>query len=264
MRFFIDTTMTRALILAPLAVCTALLLAFVFLVPGMQISRTRCEPAKTSSETAVSVPKAVPTFRRRDDLGNILESEGMQVGAELGVQAGHFAKAILSRWTSCRKYVLVDLWRQQQHYKDLANVDNERQEKLYRETLKNLERWSTKTEVCRNYTSICAAQYPDEYFDYVFLDARHDFKGVEQDLTNWWPKVKPNGIMAGHDYLTHADVAPTGQDWTLNYDGTRDTTGTIVQGAVDKFFMSGNSTTNPHYRQVIVSYRADDTWAVRK
>ena len=42
-------------------------------------------------------------------------------------------------------------------------------------------------EICRNFTSVCVQRYPDESFDYVYLDARHDYKGVAQDLENWYP-----------------------------------------------------------------------------
>jgi hypothetical protein len=39
-----------------------------------------------------------------------------------GVQAGLFSKDILARWKSCEKYILVDLWHQQERYDDTANV----------------------------------------------------------------------------------------------------------------------------------------------
>ena len=34
-----------------------------------------------------------------------------------------------------------------------------------------------------------------------YIDARHDYCGCSEDIQNWWPKVKPGGIMAGHDYV---------------------------------------------------------------
>ena len=48
-----------------------------------------------------------------------------------------------------------------------------------------------------------------------------------------------------------------GMDWTLNFDGTRDSTGRVVKGAVDDFF-SGAYARSPlkHCpRQVSVTYR---------
>lgn len=37
--------------------------------------------------------------------------------------------------------------------------------------------------------------------DYIFLDAAHDYESVCADLAAWWPKIRPGGWLAGHDYL---------------------------------------------------------------
>ena len=34
----------------------------------------------------------------------------------------------------------------------------------------------------------------------VFIDADHDYASVKADIAAWRPKVKANGILAGHDY----------------------------------------------------------------
>eukprot|EP00758_Cryptobia_borreli_P017344 Tbor_TRINITY_DN6182_c4_g1::TRINITY_DN6182_c4_g1_i3::g.22011::m.22011 len=77
------------------------------------------------------------------------------------------------------------------------------------------------------------------YFDYIYVDARHDYKGVLDDISQWWPKLKKGGIMAGHDYVFFTKKARIGKyvnDWRVNYDGTINN-GRIVRGAVDDFFM---------------------------
>lgn len=40
----------------------------------------------------------------------------------------------------------------------------------------------------------------DASFDFVFIDANHTYEAVAKDLWKWWPKVKPGGWMAGHDF----------------------------------------------------------------
>ena len=57
-------------------------------------------------------------LRRREDLGALLESEGFQHGAELGVQKGLFSQSILESWPSCETYLLVDLWAPQPNYRE--------------------------------------------------------------------------------------------------------------------------------------------------
>ena len=212
-----------------------------------------------------SHPAAVPTFRKRRDLGTIAEKLGLKKGVELGVQRGGFASEVLERWPSCEEYVLVDIWKAQANYVDDANVDDSFQEMRYKATLRNTERWATVRKICRNFTTVCAKTFPDDYFDFVYVDARHDRKGCFEDIATYWPKLRSGGVMAGHDYVRQTDLQRN-QNWTVNYDGTVDHTWDIVQGAVDEFFMSGTPATNPHYRQVTVGYGEKKwwSWAVRK
>ena len=37
--------------------------------------------------------------------------------------------------------------------------------------------------------------------DFVYLDGRHHYEGIKEDIKSWFPKVKPKGILCGHDYL---------------------------------------------------------------
>lgn len=66
-------------------------------------------------------------------------------------------------------------------------------------------------------------------------DARHDYCGVAEDLELWWPKVKPGGIFAGHDYIDAAGVKAVHpqEDWGLCQNGTRHEG--AVEGAVRDF-----------------------------
>lgn len=40
----------------------------------------------------------------------------------------------------------------------------------------------------------------DRSVDFAFLDGDHTFLGLLADLRAWWPKIKPGGYLAGHDY----------------------------------------------------------------
>lgn len=59
----------------------------------------------------------------------------------------------------------------------------------------------------RNYQSIkglsteVAKQFDDESLDTVFIDATHTYEAVKEDITAWLPKIKYDGILAGHDYV---------------------------------------------------------------
>lgn len=45
-----------------------------------------------------------------------------------------------------------------------------------------------------------AETFEDDLFDIVFVDADHSEASVRRDVAAWLPKVKPGGVIAGHDY----------------------------------------------------------------
>ena len=60
-----------------------------------------------------------------------------------------------------------------------------------------------------------AEKFEDESVDFCYVDAGHSYEAVTNDLTAWWPKMRPGAMFAGDDY-------------TKGYPG--------VQQAVWKFF----------------------------
>jgi len=42
--------------------------------------------------------------------------------------------------------------------------------------------------------------FDDESLDYIYIDADHSYSHALQDYRKWWPKLKPGGFFAGHDY----------------------------------------------------------------
>ena len=189
---------------------------------------TGVKPVSVRSQKRVATQDFFRGLRSRNEIGLKLQQLGFETGAEVGVQKGEFAMKTLSLWPSCKHYYVIDSWKNQENSKDLANVANDVQERFYRQTLKRLQKWQDKIRVFRTYSTKAAAQIPDKSVDYVYLDARHDYCGIKEDLVAFWPKVRPGGVLAGHDFHTAHEVkilSPE-QDWSLCMDGT------VNQGAV--------------------------------
>lgn len=42
--------------------------------------------------------------------------------------------------------------------------------------------------------------FKDNSIDFCFIDASHDYQNVINDIKAWYPKIKKDGVIAGHDW----------------------------------------------------------------
>ena len=67
--------------------------------------------------------------------------------------------------------------------------------------LRNFENeYSRTVEFIRNYSHISSCFFDDESLDFVYIDANHDYSFIKKDLRLWYPKVKKDGWLGGHDF----------------------------------------------------------------
>jgi Methyltransferase domain len=197
-------------------------------------------------------PVGTPALRFRHEIGKLLTARGLTDGAEVGVQMGHNAKSILDNWKTCQSFALIDVWAQQENYKDPANRGNNHQQAMFEQTQTRLEQYKDITTYYRMLSTEAAKQIPDNSLDFIYIDARHDYCGVKEDLEAYWPKMRPGAIIAGHDFLDHNEVkeASPEQDWTICQDGSVHLG--AVRGAVEEF-------AEQHGLALSATYR-DGTW----
>lgn len=55
----------------------------------------------------------------------------------------------------------------------------------------------------RSNSVLAADMFNDGSLDLVYIDAAHDFDSVCGDIRVWLPKIKPDGVICGHDYFEH-------------------------------------------------------------
>ena len=131
---------------------------------------------------------------------------GFKTGIEIGVEFGLFAYHTLTQWTICEDYILIDPWRPLVNYVDHANRDENAQENAYQNTKSLLAPYGHFIRVGRMTSKEASALVSDLYADYIYIDARHDYKSVLEDMELWWPKLKVGGLFTGHDFLTAEEV----------------------------------------------------------
>lgn len=175
----------------------------------------------------------LPLIANRYDLVKILRAEKLRSAAEIGVQQGVYAYHILSNWPECNEYHLIDIWKGQVNYVDSANVPDDQQQQYYLTTRKKLKKWENIIHYHRNFSTFAVHEIKDNSLDFIYIDARHDFTGVSEDMELYWNKLKNGGIFAGHDYLDAHEVS--GQNWSVDHNGVSRTDGKAVKSAVIEF-----------------------------
>ena len=196
----------------------------------------------TTTIAPTPAPTLPPTVAHRSDLPKELQRRNLTVGVELGVQVGLYSLQLLQNWHSCQTLYLVDVWKQQKNYFDGANVPQQEQDRKYQETINRVSNYKSKVKILRMTTTEAAKLIPNRSLDFVYVDARHDYCGVMEDLINYYPKMRRGGIMSGHDYYNTAEVKQldSSQDWSVCGNGTRNEG--AVKGAVNDFVKNKNVT----------------------
>jgi hypothetical protein len=122
----------------------------------------------------------------RVELTQLLPDHGTYV--ELGVAAGAHALQILKAHESLN-YLGVDAW--EDHHDEAERM---RVQALLEPYKKRVVLWKMRFDEA-------AQLVGDASVDLVYVDGyAHTGQEAGQTLEDWWPKVKPGGIFAGHDY----------------------------------------------------------------
>ena len=83
-----------------------------------------------------------------------------------------------------------------EHLKDYERANG----KLYDTFARNVEPFGDVIVTVKKDTAEAAAQFADASVDFIYVDADHRRENVAKDLAAWWPKLKPDGVMAGDDW----------------------------------------------------------------
>jgi hypothetical protein len=150
--------------------------------------------AKTAPE-----PPMVRVIPNRLAMLDMLKISG-KICAEIGTHRGAFAEKIYQCDPS--ELWLIDPWKTQPeslYPDDHANVNQDEQDHMYYSIL---ARYSDdpRVHVIRDFSIHAVNLFPDEYFDFVYIDAIHTLQSCLSDMIVWWSKVKKDGWLCGHDY----------------------------------------------------------------
>jgi hypothetical protein len=124
--------------------------------------------------------------------------------AEIGVCEGTFTEYIL-RNTLFSKLLLIDPYInfEKDDYVDGINKCDMEQ---YLNNCKNkIQSYRNNIEFIRKTSSEAVKEIPDNSLDVLYIDGNHEYRYVIEDLINYWPKVRPGGIVFGDDLYEYSE-----------------------------------------------------------
>lgn len=133
-----------------------------------------------------------------------IKENGWTKGAELGVWYGETFKYLVNNCPDLNLFG-VDLYAPQPEnegpQKYLPGEDGHiwTHDKYYEDVSNFCQQSNGRATIYKGYTNDASQLVEDESLDFVFIDADHSFKGVDEDIAHWMPKVRKGGYVIGHD-----------------------------------------------------------------
>lgn len=144
----------------------------------------------------------------RNDFGTLLNQMGLlDTAVEVGTHRGAFALQLLIKWNG-KLLNCIDPWENLPEYIEQSGTlyGGETREDDLKHCKKILKPYDDRKLLHRGTSAKTSEKFIDNELDFVYLDGNHEPPYVLQDIQLWWPKVKPGGILAGHDFLCHGEV----------------------------------------------------------
>jgi hypothetical protein len=156
---------------------------------------------RTNGSKSPIVAKGV----KRGHLIKIFNQAGYNKGAEIGVAYGKFS-AHMCKYIPGIELICVDPW--ETYLKNPRATNQASHDSNYDRTKKSLEGHNAK--LLKMMSLPASRMVKDEYLDFIYIDGNHTFDYVMTDIIEWSKKVRPGGIVSGHDYypFRRAQVVP--------------------------------------------------------
>ena len=113
------------------------------------------------------------------------------VCAEIGVNEGEFSQKIFALCQP-EKLHLIDSWAEVRYHDGLRKGV----QSIFENEIK-----TGRVVLNHGYSTEVVPGFADNYFDWVYLDTGHDYTLTIRELDLLKNKIKPGGIIAGHDYI---------------------------------------------------------------
>jgi len=149
--------------------------------------------------------KKISLIRRYQTIAKRIQKNKNVVVAEIGVLEGELTKMVLDNHSNVT-YIQVDRWhayseeeRERENNSTMTFKEQKYFDDAKKKNLQNIKKYRKRVKIIEDDSVNAANQIEDETIDICFIDAAHSYIGVTNDITAWFPKVKKNGWIGGHD-----------------------------------------------------------------
>jgi SAM-dependent methyltransferase len=148
--------------------------------------------------------KTSPPIDRTNELISVIKENKYINFIEVGVWEGQNIIAIAKEFPDTICYG-VDPYDYMEYSNQLSLKDEKshllksESENVYNKTLAYTKKYSN-FHLIRKSSLDAAKEFEQESVDLVFIDANHSYESVKNDIDLWLQKVKPGGVLSGHDY----------------------------------------------------------------
>lgn len=146
----------------------------------------------------------VGTIGSRNDFGALLGTRMLKSdrAVEIGTHQGLFAQVLLKRWTGTLH--CVDPWLP--GYDDEDPASHGDREADYRQAQTNLAKYKDRCHFLRMTSREASDRFAKDSLIFCYIDGKHRHDSVLEDLSLWWTRVIPGGLLAGHDIVCPNEI----------------------------------------------------------
>ena len=167
----------------------------------------------------------------RDELPRFFKEMGYNIGVEVGIWEGEYTEKFCKEGM---KMYGIDPWKARGRQSQKMQDDR---------CLRAIERLKPyDCEVIRKRSAQCVTDFKDESLDFVYIDGDHSYRFVVEDIREWSKKVRPGGIVSGHDYAcTDPQINALPQRYRKHEEVGRAVDEYIEVNGIENFWILGRS-----------------------
>jgi len=120
------------------------------------------------------------------------------VGVEIGVLGGDWSKCLLEALEP-KELSLLDTF-----YSNDYPEQKRFTKKTHEQYIRNeFTPFREQVKVIKGLSWDSMSKFPKSYFDWIYIDAAHDYKSVKKDLEQAFRTLKPTGYIIMNDYIMY-------------------------------------------------------------